>query len=60
MNYQDDYEASQATTFKHDKLWKPEEDILIILLVQNLGLKKWNQVAEEIRDRMPTSIRTGK
>lgn len=34
--------------------------MLIILLVQKIGQKRWNQVAEEIKERLPGIVRSGK
>ena len=48
-------------SLKNEKqMWSIEEDILITILVEKLGSKKWNVIAEELRDRLSDSNRNGK
>ena len=48
-------------SIKNEKnLWMIEEDILITIFVEKIGSKKWNLIAEELKDRLPESNRNGK
>jgi hypothetical protein len=37
-----------------------EEDILISVFVEKFGTKRWNIIADELRERVPESNRNGK
>ena len=40
--------------------WLVEEDILIIVYVQKCGTKKWNIIADELKEKITGSNRNGK
>ena len=42
------------------KQWLPEEDLLINIFVDKYGTKKWNIIADELKNRIPGSNRNGK
>ena len=40
--------------------WKIEEDLLISIFVEKFGKKKWNLIANELKERIDGSNRNGK
>tara|TARA_B110000285_G_C15081838_1_gene593946 strand:+ start:180 stop:362 length:183 start_codon:yes stop_codon:yes gene_type:complete len=46
---------------KEDKQhWQIEEDLLICIFVQKFSIRKWNILADELRNRVDGSNRNGK
>ena len=57
-NYEDRFNLISSSQMRHQ--WLIEEDILIAVFVQKFGTKRWNIIADDLKERVPGSRRNGK